>query len=88
MTILTNIPKNFTNITNTVKNTAGVVNKSKSFVTLSNIVKNTSNVSNTNNVSLLAYLLTPNLNKILVGSTETDTLILWDGLSITNLIKH
>ncbi len=55
---------------------------------LTNISKNTATLANKNNVSLLSFLVTPNLNKILVGATETDTLILWGNLSFTNLIKH
>ena len=60
----------------------------KNSVTLSNFSKNNANVSNKNNVNILSFLVTPNLNKILVGSTEADTLILWGDLSFTNLIKH
>ena len=67
---------------------ATLTNIAKNNVTLSNFSKNSASVSNKNNVNILSFLVTPNLNKILVGSTETDTLILWGDLSFTNLIKH
>ncbi len=65
-----------------------LTNISKNTATLTNVGKNNASISNKNNVSLLSFLVTPNLNKILVGATETDILILWGNLSFTNLIKH
>ncbi len=67
---------------------ATLTNISKNIVALTNVGKNNVSISNKNNVNILSYLVTPDLNNILVGATETDTLILWGNLSFTNLIKH
>ena len=88
MATLQNLVKNNVTLSNFSKNSANLTNGLKNNATLVNFSRNASSISNKNNVNILSFLVTPNLNKILVGSTETDTLILWGDLSFTNLIKH
>ena len=54
---------------------ATLTNIAKNSVTLSNFSKNSASVSNKNNVNILSFLVTPDLNKILVGSTDRNSVV-------------